>query len=108
MLLSGDPAAPGPFRVRSLTYGSGTDERRPEYGEGVDLESTPVDLGASLPEWRGFRARHREWWWGFGLDEAPRNGRLHLPEVEAGDLRPLALIVHGNHRMDDFSDAGYE
>lgn len=106
--LAEDPAARGPYRVRFLTYGSGTDERRPEYGEEVDLEAGPVDLGAVLPEWRGFRARHREWWWGFGIGEAPRNGRLHLPEVEAGDHRPLALIVHGNHRMDDFSDAGYE
>ena len=106
--LTEDPAGPGPYRVRSLLYGSGADERRAEYGEGVDLQTDPVDLGPVLPEWRGFRARHREWWWGFGISEAPRNGRLQLPEVEAGDLRPLVLIVHGNHGMQDFSDGGYE
>lgn len=106
--LPGDPAAPGPFGTVLLHYGSGDDTRRPEFGAGVDLESPTVDLSRVLPEWQGFRARHREWWWGFGISEAPLNGRLHLPRVEAGDRRPLALIVHGNHRMEDFSDAGYE
>lgn len=106
--LPDDPAAPGPFETVRLHYGSGADTRRPEFGAGVDLESPVVDLSRVLPEWRGFRARHREWWWGFGISEAPLNGRLHLPRVEAGDRRPLALIVHGNHRMEDFSDAGYE
>ena len=108
VVLETDPASPGPYEVRFLTYGSGNDERRPEYGEEVDIESPSVDLRLALPEWRGFRARHREGWWGFGLEDAPRNGRLHLPEVAAGDRRPLVLIVHGNHRMDDFSDAGYD
>ena len=106
--LAEDPAARGPHRVRLLTYGSGRDEHRPEYGEEVTIRSPSVDLSLLLPEWRGFRATHREWWWGFGLEEAPRNGRLHLPDTEPGDRRPLALIVHGNHRMEDFSDAGYD
>ncbi len=107
-LLARDPSAPGPYQVRSLTYGSGSDERRPEYGAGVDFTSSAVSLSAVLPEWAGFRATHREWWWGFDLDAAPVNGRLYLPIVEPGDARPLAVMAHGNHRMTDFSDAGYE
>ncbi len=106
--LAEDPAARGPYRVRFLTYGSGRDPHRPEYGEAVDIRSPSVDLSLALPEWRGFRATHREWWWEFGLEDAPRNGRLHLPDTEPGDRRPVALIVHGNHRMEDFSDAGYD
>lgn len=106
--LAADPAAPGGFGTDLLHYGSGSDSRRPEFGAEVDLVSRSVDLSRVLPEWDGFRARHREWWWGFGISEAPLNGRLRLPRVEAGDRRPLALIVHGNHRMEDFSDAGYE
>lgn len=102
-----DPADRGTYRVSSFTYGSGSDERRPEFGSDANITTSPVDLSVVLPEWRGFRATHREWWWGFGIDEAPRNGRVELPEVEAGDRRPIALIVHGNHRMDDFSDEGY-
>ena len=107
-LLGEDPAARGPHEVQLLTYGSGNDSHRPEYGEDVDVRTLSVDLSAVLPEWRGFRATHREWWWGFGVESAPLNGRLWLPETEPGDRRPVALIVHGNHRMDDFSDAGYE
>ena len=103
-----DPAARGPHSVRFLTYGSGRDPHRPEYGDAVTIRAPSVDLRFALPEWRGFRATHREWWWGFGLDDAPRNGRLHLPDTEPGDRRPVALIVHGNHRMEDFSDAGYD
>lgn len=107
-VLAEDPAARGPHRVRFLTYGSGRDAHRPEYGEDVTIRSPSVDLSLVLPEWRGFRAAHREWWWGFGLEDAPRNARLHLPDTEPGNRRPVALIVHGNHRMDDFSDAGYD
>ena len=106
--LAEDPAARGPHEVRLLTYGSGRDSRRPEYGEAVTIRSPSVDLSALLPEWRGFRATHREWWWGFGLEDAPRNGRFHVPDTEPGDRRPVALIVHGNHGMEDFSDAGYD
>ncbi len=102
-----DPADHGDYEFTLLTYGSGDDRRRPEFGEDVDIPSRSVDLSPVLPEWRGFRATHREWWWGFGIERAPVNGRLHLPDVESGDRRPLALIVHGNHRMDDFSDDGY-
>ena len=107
-VLAEDPAARGPHRVRLLTYGSGRDEHRPEFGDGVTIRSPSVDLSRLLPEWRGFRATHREWWWGFGLEDAPRNGRLHLPDTEPGNRRPVALIVHGNHRMEDFSEAGYD
>ena len=108
MVLREDPAARGPYAVSLLTYGSGRDPYRPEYGDDVDIRSPGVDLRTLLPEWRGFRAAHRNWWWGFGLEDAPRNGRLHLPDADPGDLRPVALIVHGNHRMEDFSDAGYD
>ena len=107
-VLAEDPAARGPHRVSFLTYGSGRDPHRPEFGDEVDIRAPSVNLSRVLPEWRGFRAAHREWWWGFGLEDAPRNGRLHLPDTDPGDRRPVALIVHGNHRMEDFSDAGYD
>ncbi len=107
-VLAEDPAARGPHPVRLLTYGSGRDPYRPEYGDAVTIRSPSVDLSRVLPEWRGLRATHREWWWGFGLEDAPRNGRLHLPDTGPGNRRPVALIVHGNHRMEDFSDAGYD
>jgi dienelactone hydrolase len=100
-----DPAAPGPFAVRSLTYGAGPNPRRPEFGRDRDVTSRTVDATPILPEWRGFRAGMREAYWGFGLDEAPLNGRVWLPVADGP--RPLVLIVHGNHGMEDWSDGGY-
>src|SRR5205823_93361 len=43
---------------------------------------------------------------GFDVDKLPLNARVCYPEG-AGPF-PLALIVHGNHRMSEFSDPGYE
>lgn len=100
----------GPMRVLSLTYGSGTDIRRTEFGEGVaeDLRTEPVDGSdfASLSsgwfkDWE-LRAKY----WGFDLDEMPRNGRVWYPDGDGAF--PLVLVVHGNHNMDDFSDPGYQ
>ena len=96
-----DPSQPGPYPVRTLIYGSGEDRRRPEYGAGVDLRTTPVDGSALLEGWSGLRRAY----WGFGPEALPRNGRVWYPEG-AGPF-PLVLIVHGNHPMEDFSDAGY-
>ncbi|MBN1262283.1 MAG: MFS transporter [Anaerolineae bacterium] len=96
-----DPAQPGPYTVRTLIYGSGEDRRRPEYGAGVDLRTTPVDGAALLEGWSGLRSAY----WGFGPEALPRNARVWYPEGD-GPF-PLVLIVHGNHPMEDYSDAGY-
>jgi predicted dienelactone hydrolase len=99
------PGEPGSHRVRALSYGSGTDRRRVEFGRGASWTSLPVDASKLLPQWKGFRARMREWYWGFSLKEAPVNGRVWLPEGD-GPF-PLVLVVHGNHRMEEHSDPGY-
>ena len=100
-----NPAAPGSFDVLSLTYGSGTDRRRPEFGADVDVTAPTVDASDILPEWRGFRARARRWYWGITIEETPLNGRVWMPAGE-GPF-PLVLVVHGNHSMEDVSDPGY-
>ena len=41
-------------------------------------------------------------YWGFDLDKLPLNARVWYPD--APGPFPLALIAHGNHRMNDFSD----
>jgi dienelactone hydrolase len=96
-----DPSLPGPHPVQTLTYGSGEDRRRPEYGAEVTLRTTSVDGSALLKGWSGLRTAY----WGFGPEALPRNGRVWFPEGE-GPF-PLVLIVHGNHPMEDYSDAGY-
>jgi hypothetical protein len=100
-----DPSQPGPHAVRSMTYGSGTDRRRPEYGSRVWLRTEPVDASPLVKTFTGFKARARRWYWGFGVDRLPINGRVWYPDGP-GPF-PLVLIVHGNHRMEDYSDAGY-
>jgi len=113
-LAAGNPSLRGSWTVAELTYGSGTDRHRPEFGSDVDMvtESVngkpfagwPNDKG--LDGWFGAKGKLREDYWGFGLDALPRNGRVWYPSDGEGPS-PLTLIVHGNHNMGDFSDTGY-
>ncbi len=96
-----DPSQPGPFTVRTLTYGSGEDRHRLEYGAEITLRTPTVDGSPLLEGWSGLRRAY----WGFGPEALPLNARVWYPEGE-GPF-PLVLIVHGNHPMEDYSDAGY-
>jgi dienelactone hydrolase len=100
-----DPGEPGEHVVRTLTYGSGKDLRRPEYGEAVDLLSRSVDGSKLIDNWEGPGGWLRTRYWGFDATELPLQGRVWYPDG-AGPF-PLVLIVHGNHGMEDFSDPGY-
>ncbi len=102
----GSPASTGAYDVEELTYGSGENPRRPEFGENVDLVSPRVDGREMIPAWEGFTARVRERLWGFGPEQFPLNGRVWYPDADGSF--PLVLMVHGNHSMLDYSDAGYE
>lgn len=96
-----NPAMPGDYRVKTFTYGSGTDRNRAEYRSGADLISAAVDASAYIKKWPDIR----EWFWGFDQKALPLNGRVWMPE---GDGQfPLVLIVHGNHLAEQFSDGGY-
>lgn len=100
-----NPAIEGIYEVEAFTYGSGTDIRRPEFAEGVKYKTQAVDGRLLLPEWKGKRKKWRERYWGFGIDQAPINGRVWMPKKEGQS--PLILIVHGNHGMEHHSDPGY-
>ncbi len=107
-----DPGLPGAYPVARLTYGSGTDRRRPELGAEADLTTRTVDGTPFLKGFDGWKADLRERYWGFGKKALPLNGRVWYPETSARDGAsdgpfPLVLIVHGNHNMGDFSDTGY-
>jgi pimeloyl-ACP methyl ester carboxylesterase len=99
-----NPASPGSFEVNTLTYGSGTDLRRPEFGADVGLITKPVDVSAFV-EMDDFEARVRGSYWGFGSEAFPLNGRVWYPAGE-GPF-PLVLILHGNDFMTEPADAGY-
>ncbi|MCU0477439.1 MAG: hypothetical protein MUE92_01640 [Chloroflexi bacterium] len=100
-----DPGVPGPYAVTTLTYGSGSDARRPEFGAEATLRTPTIDARAALPPLGSGADEARTWFWGFDRDAFPLNGRAWLPDGD-GPF-PLVLIVHGNHAMGDFSDPGY-
>jgi len=102
-----DPSAIGPYTVRTLYYGSGTDKRRTEFRDSVQLKTAPVDASSMLPQFAEQKkwARKREKYWGFGPSRLPINARVWYPDGQ-GPF-PLVLIVHGNHDMKKFSDPGY-
>jgi hypothetical protein len=105
-----DPAKPGPYAVKIFTYGSGVDQHRPEYADGVAFRAKSVDGSKLDLRWTGLGGWVRTKYWGFGPDQFPIQGRVWMP-VDANDAalppRPLVLIVHGNHGMESFSDPGY-
>ena len=96
-----DPSLSDKFTVETLTYGSGTDQRRTEYAEGAAILTDPVDGSPFVSNWTQLRTAI----WGFDPSELPINGRVWYPEGE-GPF-PLVLMVHGNHVAEDESDPGY-
>lgn len=102
-LAAPDPSQPGPFTVRFLYYGSGTDRNRPEYRDSVALKTEPVDASKLVD--LGTSAKSRNSYWGFTPSKMPLNARVWYPEGD-GPF-PVVLIAHGNHNMKEFSDPGY-
>ena len=101
-----DPANVGQNPVLTTFYGNGSDLRRTEYGKSVAIKTKTVDGTLFFKDFKGWKEKLRRRYWGFGLDKMPLNARVWYPQGE-GPF-PLALIVHGNHNMTDFSDPGYE
>src|SRR3984957_16032066 len=96
----------GPKQVLTVFYGNGSDIRRPEYGKSVAIKTKTIDGSLFFKDFKGWKEKLRRRYWGFGLDKMPLNARVWYPKGD-GPF-PLALIVHGNHNMTDFSDPGYE
>lgn len=100
-----NPGLPGPFAVASLSYGSGGDRRRAEFGVGATLTTPVVDGSPIFPGYQGLSGGYHTWYNGFDFTRLPLNGLVWYPEGE-GPF-PLVLIVHGNHAMTQPSDPGY-
>ena len=101
-----DPSVEGEYQVLKLTYGSGKDRYRREFGEEVDIRTDSVDGSRFVSNWEKFHGKARTRYWGFDEESLPLNARVWYPDG-AGPF-PLVLIVHGNHLDQDYSDPGYE
>jgi hypothetical protein len=99
-----NPADAGPYAVKRMYYGAGTDKQRAEYRDSVTLRTKTVDV-SPFATVAPAQAKSRQKWWGFDMKKVPLNGRVWYPEGD-GPF-PLVLIVHGNHNPQDFSDPGY-
>lgn len=97
-----DPSKPGNYEIHAFTYGSGEDLHREEFSKDVDFITESVDASAFLKEWHVLR----DLFWGFDETNIPLNGRVWMPEGE-GPF-PLVVMVHGSHKMENFSDEGYD
>ena len=104
-LTAPNPADNGPYRVKKLFYGAGTDIRRPEYGSSVAIKTRTVDASEFFKNFNGWKRWARQKYWKFDEDKLPLNARVWYPDG-AGPF-PLVLMVHGNHEMAEFSDPGY-
>jgi dienelactone hydrolase len=100
-----NPSEPGPYEVRVVYYGTeGGNPRRPEY-DSPDIATPTVDASRFFKDFKGWKRKLRSTYWGYDMDELPLNATVWLPDGP-GPF-PLALIVHGNHGMAEFSDPGY-
>jgi len=101
-----NPGLPGDYDVLTLTYGTGKDQQRSEFGDDVDLIARRVDGTKLIDNWDGFSGWLRTSYWGFDVTELPLQARVWYPDGD-GPF-PLVLVVHGNHGMEDYSDPGYD
>lgn len=100
-----DPSGPGDLQFSEIFYGAGKNKQRREFRGEKILKSYTVDASSFIDNWDKLPGKMRSFYWGFGPDSLPLNGRMWLPEG-AGPF-PIAIMVHGNHLDRDFSDPGY-
>lgn len=101
-----DPGLKGSYQVSFLSYGSGKDKHRKEYGSEVTIITDSVDGSFFVDGWESLGGKLRTKYFGFDLKSLPRNAMVWYPE--GNGPFPLVLIVHGNHLAQDFSDPGYD
>ena len=99
-----NPGLAGPFAVRKLYYGSGTDKQRAHFRDSVAFRTATVDASPFVTVMPAQVSTRRKFW-GFDPKKFPLNGTVWYPD--APGRFPLVLVVHGNHNYRDFSDPGY-
>jgi len=106
LITLGNPSLPGSFTISTMTYGSGKDKHRKDFGEKTGIRTDSVDGSRFVSGWDHFNGWVRTRYWGFDEKSLPLNARVWFPDTTG--TFPLVLIVHGNHYDRDYSDPGYE
>lgn len=75
-----NPGLTGPYTVQRLTYGSCTNERRPEFGAEAVLITPVLDGTPIFAGYSGLTAAYFQWYWGFDFSHLPLNGTVWYPE----------------------------
>lgn len=101
-----DPGQPGSFATIKMSYGSGIDKRRQEFGKEAQVKTQPVDGSKFLSENSPFKMKLRKSYWGFDTAHLPLNAVVWFPKGQ-GPF-PLILVVHGSARMEIPSHRGFE
>ncbi|RBQ09926.1 hypothetical protein DRW42_05645 [Pedobacter miscanthi] len=101
-----DPSLKGTYNPTFLTYGSGKDKWRTEFGDGVGIKTKSIDGSRLLKSWAGISGKLRTMYFGFDQKALPMNALVWYPKEKKGPL-PLVMIIHGNHLGQQASDPGY-
>ncbi|WP_344848735.1 chlorophyllase/cutinase-like alpha/beta fold protein [Pedobacter jeongneungensis] len=101
-----DPSIKGPYKPFFLTYGSGKDKWRREFGDRVNIKTSSINGSRLLTSWTGVSGKLRTMYFGFDQKSLPMNALVWYPREKKGPL-PLVMIIHGNHVGQQASDPGY-
>lgn len=101
-----NPAEPGSFAVKRVSYGPAQDRHRTRYQQKVAFRASSVDATSLMPGWTGLSGWLRSSYWGFGPQNIPLQATAWVPD--APGPRPVVLIIHGDHVMEEYnSELGY-
>lgn len=84
------------YEVNTFTYG---------VAEEKNVQTKKVDLSAFLGSYQGITEKLRNFYWGYGKDQIPLEGKVWYPDGEG--KFPLLFIIHGNADMAKESYLGY-
>ncbi len=101
-----DPSLKGPYKPRFLTYGSGKDKWRREFGDRVNIKTKSINGSRLLTSWTGVSGKLRTLYFGYDQKSLPMNALVWYPHEKKEKL-PLVMIIHGNHLGQQASDPGY-
>ncbi len=98
-----NPYKKGSYNFLKMTYKSPLGKKN-DSKESMSLVTKTVNASAFLKGNKS-RMKLRKLYWGFDETQFPINGNIWYPQGRKSS--PLILMVHGNHKMENFSNSGF-